>query len=222
MGDIVKLTVREAAALLGVSETKIYRWVDEGEIPFTTIHHRPLFHRTELLEWAMTLETPVALDLYDGDKGTPFTDALERGGGASFEKIDELANDLPVVAEDRDVLRLLLASRAREMFITRKSDRIAVPRARSPIICPNTPGSVNRRWAAHAVMLGDIAINIMFVIVAPTIRRHHELLARLSLALQDRAFREAAQQIGASSQLLAETRRIELALTQQRRKEPSR
>ena len=54
----MKLTVRAAAVMLSVSETAIYRWVDDDEIPFVMIQHHPMFHRVELLEWAMAMELP--------------------------------------------------------------------------------------------------------------------------------------------------------------------
>jgi len=216
MGDDVKLTAREAARMLGVTETKIYRWVDAGEIPFTMIHHRPLFHRIELLEWAMSLELPLSVDLYENGEVLPFTGALERGGGGVIDaELETIADDIPAITPaDRELVRDVLAARGSEMFVSRAADWIAMPRASSPLICPGSAGLVLLRWAAHrALMLRDIPINVVFLIVAPTIRRHHELLSRLSLALHDRVFRTATQRVGAFEDVVAEARRWEQGLT---------
>ena len=72
----MKLNIREAAAMLNMSETKLYRWVDDGEIPFVTIQQRPLFHRLELLEWAMEQDLPISVDLYEDPTDAPFATAL--------------------------------------------------------------------------------------------------------------------------------------------------
>jgi excisionase family DNA binding protein len=214
----MKLDARQAARMLGVSETEIYRRVDAGEIPFTMIHHRPLFHRVELLEWAMSIELPISVDLYEDlheSEPHPLAAALERGGGGTVgADLGELVEDLPALARpERDLLRAVIASRSAAMFVSRAADRIALPRANSPIICAGTPGRVLLRWAAQrALTLPDVPVSALFLIIAPTIRRHHELLSRLSLALHDPAFRAAAQRAGAFAGVVAEARRWEMAL----------
>jgi len=202
----MKLNVREAAAILDVSETKIYRWVDQEEIPFVMIHHHPRFHRVELLEWAMEMELPVGLDLYEGERDQPFTRALERGGGRALEgDLADLATDLPIEsAADREVIRSVIAARASELFVNR--DGIAIPRARSPIICPDTPALVGL-WR----VIDAVPAKVVFLIVAPTIKQHLLLLSRLSLALHDASVLAAVQRTGTFDQVVAEVRRWELA-----------
>lgn len=204
--------------MLGVTETKIYRWVDAGEIPFTMVHHRPLFHRVELLEWAMSAELPLAVDLYEDGEPSPFSDALERGGSGSIgAELEGLADAIPARSgPERELIRDVIAARGAEMFVARAAGGIAMPRANSPIICAEAPGLVLLRWAHGALMLRDVPIHVVFLIVAPTIRRHHELLSRLSLALHDTAFRAATQRAGAFGDVLAEARRWEQELAASR------
>src|ERR1041384_8548611 len=64
-GEIVKITVREAARLLSVSESEIYRWIDEGAIPCHVVNHQPLFSRAELLEWATAHRKPLSTELFE-------------------------------------------------------------------------------------------------------------------------------------------------------------
>jgi PTS system nitrogen regulatory IIA component len=209
----VKLTVREAATMLNVSETKIYRLIDDEEIPFVMIHHHPMFHRIELLEWAMSMELPVSVDLYEDEHDQPFTTALERGGGRMLgDCLADLAVDLPIEsASDRDVIRAVIAARDSEMFVDRAADSIAIPQARSPIICPETPPMVMLWWCGpRTLVVNNVPTNVLFLVIAPTIKQHLQLLSRLSLALHDSAFRAAVQRSGAFDQVVAEARRWEL------------
>src|SRR5262245_54516492 len=77
----MKVTVREAARLLSVSETELYRWVEDGEIPYLSVNHQPLFNREELLEWATARRLPLSVELFadEGDQ-VSLPDALARGG----------------------------------------------------------------------------------------------------------------------------------------------
>jgi excisionase family DNA binding protein len=215
----VKLTVREAAAMLNVSETKVYRWIDDEEIPFVMVHHHPMFHRVELLEWAMEMELPISADLYEHAGDHPFTAALERGGGHTLGgDLGGLAADLPFEsAADREVVRAVIAAREAEIFVSRAADWIAIPKARSPIICAETPPLVLLWWCGHrALVISHAPTSALFLIVAPTIGEHLRLLSRLSLALHDPAFRTAAQNAGAFDQVIAEARRWESALASAR------
>jgi len=201
--------------MLKVSETKIYRWVEDDEIPFVMIHHHPRFHRVELLEWAMAMELPVSVDLYEGGHDQPFSAALERGGGRTLAgSLGDLAADLPIErADEREVLQAVIAARGDELFIRRGADRILVPRARSPIICPETPPMVMLWWCGERARKPDrVPVSVVFLILAPTIKQHLQLLSRLSLALHDEAFGAAVQRPGAFDRVVAEARRWEQAI----------
>jgi len=204
----VKLTIREAAAMLNVPETKLYRWVDDGEIPFVTIQHHPLFHRLELLEWAMEQDLPISVDLYEDPTEAPFATALELGGGhvMTAAGLPQIADDLPIDAGDRDVIRAVIAARGHEMFQVR--DRIAVPTARSPLICPELPPTVMLWWCRDDVLTVDgQPTKAVFAIAAPTVLDHLQLLSRLLLVLRDDGFVQAVQRVYPIANVIAEARR---------------
>lgn len=203
----MKLSVRDAARLLGLSETTIYRWVDQGDIPCSMIQHRPLFHRAELLEWALLEGLPVSPGLFElGARTVPLADALARGGVQRVATLDELAA-LAGSNADRELLRAQLATRARVMFAA-IGDELAIPQVRSPIVAPGAAPRVTLCAFEHGQVLDDEPSSRVFVIVAPTVHDHLELLSRLSFALHDQAFRAAA--IGAEAgALVEEARRLE-------------
>lgn len=47
----ITLDIKEAAALIGVSQTTMYTAVREGQIPFKKIRGRILFHRETIESW---------------------------------------------------------------------------------------------------------------------------------------------------------------------------
>src|SRR5262245_66178271 len=77
----MKLTVRDASRLLSVSKTGLYRWIEDGQIPFHVVNHQPLFNREELLEWATQKHLPLSIELFaDEGRMVPLAEALEAGG----------------------------------------------------------------------------------------------------------------------------------------------
>jgi hypothetical protein len=155
---------------------------------------------------------PVSTDLYEHAGGHPLASALQRGGGHVLAgNLDTLAIDVAIAnPADRDVIRAVIAARVNEMFVARTADRIAVPKARSPIVCADTPPHVMLCWCGHrAIIVDDAPMSVVFLIVAPTVKDHLRLLSRLSLALHDRELRTAVQRPGALAEVLAEVHRFE-------------
>src|SRR6266545_3268517 len=79
------LTVKGAAALLKATERQVYRWVDEGEIPFERVRDQVRFNRTDLLEWATSRRLPISLEEFDAgldpeDRAPSLAHALRIGG----------------------------------------------------------------------------------------------------------------------------------------------
>jgi len=60
----VKISVREAARMLEVSEKTIYRWIEQKKLPVHRINDQYRFNRAELLEWATTQRVPVSVEIF--------------------------------------------------------------------------------------------------------------------------------------------------------------
>jgi PTS system nitrogen regulatory IIA component len=224
----MKLNVRQAAKLLSVSESEVYRWVESGEIPCVVVKNQPLFGRAELLEWATARRLPVSLELFengdDGETHLRLADALERGGvhhdvpGRDRAAVlRAVVERLPLTEEDdRELLLQILLARE-STGSSGIGEGIAIPHVRSPLIFPGTPGVATLSYLATPVPFDAIdgkPVDTVFTLVSPTIRGHLQLLARLSAVLLDRGFKEALQRRAASGAIVAEARRVEAALAQ--------
>src|SRR6266542_7060037 len=66
---LMKLTVRDAAQLLNVTEKTIYRWIKQGVIPAYQINDQYRFNRAELLEWATSRKIHVSPEIFAEPEG---------------------------------------------------------------------------------------------------------------------------------------------------------
>jgi nitrogen PTS system EIIA component len=223
----MKLTVRDAARVLSVAESQIYRWVDDGEIPCYVVNHRPLFSPAELLEWATSRRLAVSPQLFesgddDNGAGPPrLAEALARGGihrgvrgGDRDAVMKAVVERLPVPEEaDREVLlQVLLAREA--LGSTAIGEGLAIPHVRTPLVFPGVPAAAALCFLETPVSFAAIdgrPVHTVFVLVSPTIRGHLQLLSRLSLALLDRGFKEAVLGRAPAEQILEQARRIDAA-----------
>lgn len=224
----MKVNVRQAARLLSVSESDIYRWIDSGELPCLVVKHQPLFGRAELLEWATARRIPVSLELFEnGDEGSPrlrLGDALQRGGvHHDVPGIDRasilraIVQRLPLPDdEDRDLLVQILLARE-STGSSAIGEGIAIPHVRSPLIFPGTSGLASLSYLTSSVPFDAVdgkPVHTAFTLLSPTIRGHLQLLSRLSAALLDPGFRAAVLRRAGGEEIVAEARRVEAALAE--------
>ena len=76
----MELTIRDAAAIFGVPEGRIYRWVHDDDLPARNVNGQLYFNRTELLEWATIRRVKFASDLFRHPSAGP-ADRRGAGGG---------------------------------------------------------------------------------------------------------------------------------------------
>ncbi len=221
----MKVNVREAARLLSVSESEVYRWVESGEIPCSVVNHQPLFSRAELLEWATARRLPVSVELFEpgNDTGASvrLADALARGGvhhgvrgGDRASVLRAVVERLPVPDEEdrRVLLQVLLAREA--LGSTAVGDGIAIPHVRSPLVFPGTSGVMAVCFLEAPVAfcaLDGLPIHTIFALLSPTIRGHLQLLSRLSRALHDSRFKAVVLRRTRCEEIVAEAQRLDRA-----------
>jgi nitrogen PTS system EIIA component len=221
----MKITAREAARLLAVAETQVYRWVDGGSIPHYLVNHQPRFARTELLEWATARRLPVSPELFQTDEGEPapaLADALARGGihralaGDTREAVlrAAVARIPGLDAADRALLGDLLSARG-SAGCTALGDGIAIPHVRSPVVCPGQQAAVSLCFLASPLpvrALDGQPAHTLFLIVSPAIATHLQLLSKLSLALLDPGCKEVVARRASDEDILAQIRRVDARL----------
>jgi PTS system nitrogen regulatory IIA component len=218
------LTVRDAAKLLGTPEKKIYRWVDDGEIPFHRVNDQIRFHRAELLEWATARKLPVSVEIFhDEDQDAGALPSLSRALAAGGVHHDVAGSDGPSamravvehmpLPEDVDREFLLDVLLAREALgSTGIGDGIAIPHVRNPVVLNGAPSSITLCFLAKPIEFHAVdgkPVDTIFSIVSPTIKGHLQLLAKLSRALLDDDFRAMITRRGQTEEILAEARRVE-------------
>jgi PTS system nitrogen regulatory IIA component len=219
----MKLSVREAALLLAVTEQDLYRWVDAGEIPFYRAKHQPRFSRAELLEWATARRMPVTFALDDEAsaerRAWRLGDALARGGvhhgvpgGERATALRAVVQRLPLADDDeRALVSDVMIGRA-TLGATGVGDGVAIPHVRSPILCAGHEPAVALCYLTSVVGLtadGDPPVHTLFALVSPTIGAHLELVSRLSCALLDEGFRGAVLRRADAIEIVAEARRVD-------------
>lgn len=220
------LTAQEAAVLLSTTERQVYRWIDEGSIPFERVRDQVRFNRTELLEWATSKGVPVSPRAFDADdeaeaRAPSLAAALRRGGvhlgvpatdrDAALRAVVE-RTPMPPSLDPDFVVEVLVA---RENLVsTALGDGIAIPHVRQPLVAPGAEATVSVSHLSHPVPFGAAdpePVRIVFLIVSPTIRAHLQLLAQVARALVDKAFRAALERRASAEELAAEAARLEAA-----------
>ncbi|MCC7539100.1 MAG: PTS sugar transporter subunit IIA [Deltaproteobacteria bacterium] len=223
----MQLSVREVAALLHASERQIYRWVDQGEIPFQRVRQQVRFNRTDVLEWATSRGMSISLEAFDAgldpeDRAPSLAEALRAGGvhrdvpssdrETAIREIVERTPMPPTV--DRELVAEVLAARA-QASATPVGGGIAIPHVRQPVIAPGAEPTASVSYLASPVRFDDAPdgepIRTMVLLVSPTIRTHLQMLAHVMRALLDPGFRAALDRGADLDELVAEAARVETA-----------
>ncbi len=220
----MKLTVRDAARLLNVSEKSVYRWIKQGAIPAYQINEQYRFNRAELLEWATSRKIQVSPEIFVEDLATespPPTlgDAVRDGGVyyriAGTDKAQALHSIVEVMRlpeeVDRDFLYQVLLARE-TLGSTGIGNGIAIPHVRNPIVLHVAKPMVTLCFLETPIDFGSLdkqPVNILFTLISPTVRAHLQLLSRLAYALRDSSFMAAIQGQASRDDILRTLRLIE-------------
>jgi len=218
-----KVTVRDAAQLLGVPEKTVYRWVDERDLPVHRVHGQFRFNRAELLEWATSRGVRVSAALFPepegDDRSLPtLASALQAGGIHCLEGAVDRESVLRQVvavlelpdAVDREFLFEVLLARE-NLGSTAVGDGIAIPHVRNPVLLHVRP-AVALCFLDKPIPFGALdgkPVDILFVLVTPTSRSHLSLLSKLSAALHDEDFRAVLKRRAQPSEISAALGRVE-------------
>jgi nitrogen PTS system EIIA component len=219
----MRVTVREAAALLNAREEKVYAWIESGHLPAYRIDDQYRINRSELLEWATERNLPVAPALFhegDEDERVPSAaESLERGGvfhdvgGTTREDVLRSILALLKLEDEGDRETLLQLLLARDVAaVVPVGDGIAIPHVRNPIALSTDEPSLTLCFLRQPV---DFAapdgqpVFALFFLVSPTTRVHLQMLAKIAYLLRDPAFRAAIRGREPAARLIEIARNVE-------------
>jgi PTS system nitrogen regulatory IIA component len=194
------LSVREAAALLRLSDTSIYQLIRRKDIPHFCFNKTVFFNKAELLEWAIARSVNIAPDFFSSDETAenefPFlSEALENGGihliTGQQTKSDVLKRVVSLIkgignTERKNLLNALMARES--LGSTAIGNGIAIPHARNPIVINTAGPAVILCFLETPIDFGALdgkPVSTLFTMLSTTARVHLHLLARLSYLLQN-------------------------------------
>lgn len=231
-----KLTVRDAAALLNVSEKSVYRWIKQGVLPAYRIDDQYRINRTELLEWATERKMHVSPEIFSEPEGegepAPSLDSALRAGGIHYrlggrDKAAVLRAvvgvlDLPGDVDREFLYQVLLAREA--LGSTGVGDGIAIPHVRNPIVLHLPHPCVTLCFLERPVDFGALdgqPVHTLFTLISPTVRTHLHLLSRLAFVLRDPGFSAAVRKQASPEEIHAALRAAEAAVVEARPRQAS-
>jgi PTS system nitrogen regulatory IIA component len=199
----VKLTISEAASLLGSPEERVHDWIEEAELPAQKIRGQYRINRSDLLEWATEHNVGIAPRAFSEGRTPSLAEALRAGGvhyrigGADVATIiRNIVELLPLPdSADRDMLLHILLGR-HALGVTPVGDGIAIPHVRTPIILAPTDAVLALSFLTSPLDLHAAdgrAVDTFFLLICPTIHVHLAMLAKLAYGLKDETFRAAVR-----------------------------
>jgi PTS system nitrogen regulatory IIA component len=212
----VKLTVPEAAALLGSDEERVRDWIEDGALPAQRIRGQYRINRTELLEWATEHDIALAPRVFDrsddAESASSLADALRAGGihfrvpGGGLERVLRHIIDLLPLDDDVDRDTLLHFLIAREALgLAAIGDGIAIPHVRTPIVLSSTGSTAALAFLIDPLAIpapDDKPIDTLFFLICPTVHAHLAMLAKLAFCLRAPAFREALRRRASADEIV--------------------
>lgn len=203
----MELTLKQAAEIFAVSETRVIDWVTHRNLPTELVSNQYRFHRADLLEWAASHAVPFSPSIYvrGNDEltsaGTHLADALESGGvlaDVPGEPLRELLQhafaglSLPDGTDESVLIDLFLARE--DLGCTVVAEGVGVPHPRQPVLLPVPTATMRLCYLREPRQLsepGHRSVDTLFFLVCSTAHEHLQLLARLSALLQVASVRDA-------------------------------
>ena len=197
-----RLSVKETAAFLKVSEKTVYRWIRQGVIPTTSSQGRYRFNRRQLEAWARYKriggDTTAPADTPRVEEGLDLVEAIAHGGvfhdlkGKNLEELFTNMVDLLPFGQDmapelRETLIRELVERE-SLVSTGIGEGVALPHPRHP-----------REWgfgtSAVAIFflkrpmdfkaVDDKPVFVLALLLCQTVKTHLKMLSQLAHMLKD-------------------------------------
>lgn len=212
----MKLTVQEAAKVIGADDEAVYDFIEEGSLPAQQIRGQYRINRTDLLEWATSHGFTVQPSVFEHpdspESATTLTDALRAGGiyheiaGTDLETVlGNVVAHLPVDDDlDRDMLLQILLAREK-LGLATIGDGIAIPHVRTPLVLASGDSVAVLAFLVDSLPIptpdGKL-VDTLFLLICPNVHAHLAMLAKLAYCLKAPAFRDAVKRRVSADELL--------------------
>ncbi|MDA8403834.1 MAG: PTS sugar transporter subunit IIA [Desulfobacteraceae bacterium] len=223
----MELGARQVAALLNISEKKLYQWISRKKIPLIRVGSQYRFNKAQLIEWAISQKIILSPAIFTDDEPDVsgihrLDETLKRGGvfynvkGVDIRTVlEEVISLMPLPPEiDRSyVLQVLLARET--MGSTGIGNGIALPHVRNPIIMHITHPVISLCFLENPIEFNALdgkPVHTLFTIISPTPKTHLQVLSRISYALRDPGFAETIKQKADKDRIINAAATIENAL----------
>ncbi len=199
----MQLSIEQIAAALQLPRRKIERWIRQGHIPLNRRGDACTFDREALERWAREHHLQFCIDserpaVCGQPPAESLIAALDTGGihygieGQDVSEIISAAVDrLTVVAPEvkPDLVAKLIERE--NLTSTGLGNGIAVPHPREPESLAIAKPSIAACFLETPVdfnALDGKPVNLLFVLLSPSVRTHLQLLSRLSYCLRNKEF----------------------------------
>jgi PTS system nitrogen regulatory IIA component len=222
----MRLSVRDVASHLGVSENTVFRWVEKDHLPATQVDGQFRFSPAAVYEWATSRGVPIPGNLFEADPAPravpPLTRALHTGGVVAGLRGDDKHSVMTAAVEklqlpahvDRGVILQMLLAREK-LGSTGIGAGFAIPHVRDPIVLRVPESQVTLYLLERPIEFGaadQLPVHTLFLAVTPTIQSHLLILSRLGTVLQDAAVRTAITGRDTGERILALIEHVERKL----------
>jgi PTS system nitrogen regulatory IIA component len=215
----MQLTFRDVIEAFHVSENEVHDWIEKKNMPYTMANEQRYFNYIALLDWALGNKIPLTPELLSlGEREQKRTDIVYkalRAGGIFYdvlgknrmEVIKAIVDILPLGPKlNKETLGAMLISREK-LTSTGVGGGIAIPHVRNPIVLPMDRSSISLCFLKNTVdfkAMDHKPVNIVFTLLAPTVKEHMAILSRLAFCLQNARLLEFLHDRAPAEQILAE------------------
>ncbi len=217
------MNLQEVAALLGLSDQVIARWVRQGNIPCLGTGSNPVFDEEEIRKWARNHNMVLEHSVSSAEKAqVSLAQAMRQGGvvsgiqGTDVPRVlESLVNTAPLPGSiDRAVLLSRLLEREK-LASTGLGHGVAVPHPRTPLEDTPPYPLVTTAFLDTPIdyqAVDNVPVFALCLILSPTSKVHLHLLSRLGHCLRNDLFLSFLQSRPEPENLFKEVQRLEQIL----------
>lgn len=216
----MEIGVKQAAALLNVSEKTIYRWLADERVPFYRVGAQYRFSREELLRWVASrsaAKEPVSA--LEDEESISLEKCLRAGGifyridgRTVFEVLEQMLSlmRLPAGVEASRILDLVYERE--QMASTGIGEGIALPHCRDLAVAGLTHPLVALGFLEQPVDFKAVdsqPVSKVFLFLSPSSRSSIRIMSRLAYALRQPTFSQVLREVSVRDRLFAEAASVD-------------